>query len=51
MKRFHARGRGRASRVEKWFSHITIVVRQKDAEPRRQPAPRRRRPEPKQEAA
>ena len=26
MKRFHARGRGRSSRVEKWFSHITIVV-------------------------
>lgn len=28
MKRFHARGRGRASRVEKPFSHLTIVVRQ-----------------------
>lgn len=27
MKRFHARGRGRASRVEKPFSHLTIVVR------------------------
>jgi large subunit ribosomal protein L22 len=26
MKRFHARGRGRASRVEKWFSHLKIVV-------------------------
>jgi large subunit ribosomal protein L22 len=26
MKRFHARGRGRAARVEKWFSHLTIVV-------------------------
>jgi large subunit ribosomal protein L22 len=26
MKRFHARGRGRAARVEKWFSHMTIVV-------------------------
>ncbi len=26
MRRFHARGRGRASRVEKWFSHIRIVV-------------------------
>ena len=51
MKRFHARGRGRASRVEKWFSHITIVVRQKDSEAKAAPAPRRRRPEAKQEAA
>ena len=29
MKRFHARGRGRASRVEKWFSHLKIVVVEK----------------------
>jgi large subunit ribosomal protein L22 len=29
MKRFHARGRGRASRVEKWFSHLKIVVAEK----------------------
>ena len=26
MKRFHARGRGRSSSVEKWFSHLKIVV-------------------------
>ena len=26
MKRFQARGRGRAARVEKWFSHLKIVV-------------------------
>jgi large subunit ribosomal protein L22 len=26
MRRFHARGRGRAARVEKWFSHLRIVV-------------------------
>ena len=26
MRRFQARGRGRAARVEKWFSHIKIVV-------------------------
>ncbi|MGH7066808.1 MAG: 50S ribosomal protein L22 [Acetobacteraceae bacterium] len=26
MRRFQARGRGRASRVEKWFSHIRVVV-------------------------
>jgi large subunit ribosomal protein L22 len=33
MRRFHARGRGRASRIEKWFSHLKIVVaeRQQDA--------------------
>ncbi|PRD41318.1 50S ribosomal protein L22 [Phyllobacterium phragmitis] len=28
MKRFHVRGRGRASRIEKPFSHLTIVVRE-----------------------
>ncbi|MBB3771086.1 MULTISPECIES: 50S ribosomal protein L22 [Ancylobacter] len=28
MKRFAARARGRASRIEKPFSHITIVVRE-----------------------
>jgi hypothetical protein len=26
MRRFHARGRGRSARVEKWFSHLKIVV-------------------------
>ncbi|PZW39993.1 LSU ribosomal protein L22P [Humitalea rosea] len=26
MKRFQARGRGKAARVEKWFSHLKIVV-------------------------
>ena len=30
MKRFHARGRGRASRVEKWFSHLKIVVAERE---------------------
>jgi len=28
MKRFHARGRGRSTRIEKPFSHLTIVVRE-----------------------
>ena len=28
LKRFHARGRGRASRIERPFSHLTIVVRE-----------------------
>jgi large subunit ribosomal protein L22 len=26
MRRFHARGRGRSARVEKWFSNLKIVV-------------------------
>ncbi len=29
MKRFHARGRGRAARVEKSFSNLTVVVRER----------------------
>ena len=32
MRRFHARGRGRASRVEKWFSHLRIVVAEANAD-------------------
>lgn len=31
MKRFHARGRGRSSRIEKWFSHLKIVVAEQQA--------------------
>ncbi|HET6184840.1 MAG TPA: 50S ribosomal protein L22 [Acetobacteraceae bacterium] len=30
MRRFHARGRGRAARVEKWFSHLRIVVAEQE---------------------
>jgi large subunit ribosomal protein L22 len=26
MRRFHARGRGKAARIEKWFSHLKIVL-------------------------
>ena len=37
MKRFHARGRGRSARVEKWFSHLKIVVAE------REPAEQKRR--------
>jgi large subunit ribosomal protein L22 len=33
MRRFHARGRGRASKVEKWFSHLKIVVAEREQEP------------------
>jgi large subunit ribosomal protein L22 len=47
MKRFHARGRGRSSRVEKWFSHLKIVV----AEQEQQPAAAEPTPPPQQEAA
>ncbi len=32
MRRFHARGRGRASRIEKWFSHLRIVVAEQSQE-------------------
>jgi large subunit ribosomal protein L22 len=32
MRRFHARGRGRAARVEKWFSHLRIVVAERAQE-------------------
>ena len=30
MKRFHARGRGRSSRIVKPFSHLTIIVREQE---------------------
>jgi large subunit ribosomal protein L22 len=30
MKRFHARGRGRSATVEKWFSHLKIVVAEQE---------------------
>lgn len=32
MKRFHVRGRGRASRILRPFSHLTIVVREVEQE-------------------
>ena len=28
LKRFHTRGRGRSARIEKMFSHLTVVVRE-----------------------
>ncbi len=31
MRRFRARARGRAARIEKFFSNLTIIVREKDA--------------------
>jgi large subunit ribosomal protein L22 len=30
MKRFHARGRGRAAQVEKYFSNLTVIVRERE---------------------
>lgn len=30
MKRFASRGRGRSTRIEKWFSNITVVVRERE---------------------
>ena len=33
MRRFHARGRGRAARIEKWFSHMKIVVAEVEPAP------------------
>ncbi|HLY55057.1 MAG TPA: 50S ribosomal protein L22 [Stellaceae bacterium] len=32
MRRFHARGRGRSSRVEKMFSNLTVIVREREQE-------------------
>ena len=42
MKRFHARARGHAGRIEKFFSQITIVVEEKrEAEPEKKPEPKK----------
>jgi large subunit ribosomal protein L22 len=30
MRRFHARSRGLSSRIEKWFSHLKIVVAERE---------------------
>jgi large subunit ribosomal protein L22 len=32
MRRFHARGRGRSARIEKWFSHLKIIVAEREQE-------------------
>jgi large subunit ribosomal protein L22 len=31
LKRFHARGRGRAGKVQKYFANLTVIVREQDA--------------------
>jgi large subunit ribosomal protein L22 len=38
MRRFQARGRGRAARVEKWFSHLKIVVAEREQKPAQEAA-------------
>ena len=48
MRRFHARGRGRSAQIEKFFSHLKIVVGERAAAPAAAP---RRAPEPEQKAA
>jgi large subunit ribosomal protein L22 len=30
LKRFHARGRGRAAQVEKYFANLTVIVRERE---------------------
>jgi large subunit ribosomal protein L22 len=30
MRRFHARGRGRAAGIDKYFSNLTVIVRERD---------------------
>ena len=34
LKRFHARGRGRAAQVEKYFANLSVVVREREEEKR-----------------
>jgi len=46
MRRFQARGRGRASRIEKWFSHLKIVVAERAAVEEAPRAPRGTTPAP-----
>jgi large subunit ribosomal protein L22 len=38
MRRFHARGRGKSSRIEKWFSHLKIVVAEREQTPEKEAA-------------
>ena len=38
MKRFHTRGRGRSAGIEKPFSNLTIIVKQRDGEKKMSPS-------------
>ncbi|MEZ5924409.1 MAG: 50S ribosomal protein L22 [Hyphomicrobiaceae bacterium] len=51
MKRFHARGRGRASRVEKSFSQLTVVVRETEGEDKKRKGKGGRQAKPAAEAS
>jgi large subunit ribosomal protein L22 len=51
LKRFHARGRGRAGRIEKFFSQLTIVVRETDGEEKKRKGKGRKVGKPAAEAA
>jgi large subunit ribosomal protein L22 len=42
MKRFQARGRGKSSGIEKPFSNLTIVVREREAAPTETKAPEKK---------
>jgi large subunit ribosomal protein L22 len=52
MKRFHARGRGRSAQIEKWFSHLKIVVAEREPveKPLRDTRPGHSKPKPAQAA-
>ncbi len=41
MRRFHARGRGRSAQIEKFFSHLKIVVAEKNGAERASQANRK----------
>ncbi|HLJ62961.1 MAG TPA: 50S ribosomal protein L22 [Stellaceae bacterium] len=32
MKRFHARGRGRSARIQKYFANLVVIVREREEE-------------------
>jgi large subunit ribosomal protein L22 len=51
MKRFHARGRGRAGGIQKFFSQLTIVVRETAAEEKKRKGRGRKAAKPAAEAA
>jgi len=52
MKRFHARARGHAGRIEKFFSQITIVVEEKrEAEPEKKVESKKAAPKKKTKSA
>lgn len=50
MKRFRARARGRAARIEKPFSNLTIIVREQDDEVEKKPAQKTSQKKTKKEA-